>query len=221
MEQLLARKIEAAAAASGGSGSGNAAGAGAGAAAPAAGGTSNASTLSTQLATPLTAAAIAIGGSSPAAIVSRLRRTDSLDSTSSLGSLAFGEDVCRCDDCLLGIVDLYVISAAEAAKKKVGVRLGRLSGWGGECTLSLPLLVKSQCAKASRVVRNLTKSIGALQARAAVGESFAVAVAVAAEATLCCALAKSRRCKKLLWKLLDCWTGPKLPLTSQTGGRAL
>jgi len=52
-------------------------------------------------------------------VVSRLRRTDSLDSTSSLGSLAFGEDVCRCDDCLLGIVDLYVISAAEAAKKKV------------------------------------------------------------------------------------------------------
>ncbi|KPU77436.1 uncharacterized protein Dana_GF19401, isoform C [Drosophila ananassae] len=55
-------------------------------------------------------------------VVSRLRRTDSLDSTSSLGSLAFGEDVCRCDDCLLGIVDLYVISAAEAAKKKS-------SGW--------------------------------------------------------------------------------------------
>lgn len=134
MEQLLARKIEAAAAASGGSGSGNAAGAGAGAAAPAASG--NASTLSTQLATPLTAAAIAIGGSSPAAIVSRLRRTDSLDSTSSLGSLAFGEDVCRCDDCLLGIVDLYVISAAEAAKKKVGVRLGRLSGGGGVYSLS-------------------------------------------------------------------------------------
>lgn len=59
-------------------------------------------------------------------VVSRLRRTDSLDSTSSLGSLAFGEDVCRCDDCLLGIVDLYVISAAEAAKKKV--RSGQISG---------------------------------------------------------------------------------------------
>ena len=51
----------------------------------------------------------------------RLRRTDSLDSTSSigsLGSLILGDDVCRCDDCLLGIVDLYVISA-DAAKKKV------------------------------------------------------------------------------------------------------
>ncbi|XP_019847346.2 inositol-trisphosphate 3-kinase A isoform X3 [Bactrocera dorsalis] len=55
---------------------------------------------------------------------SRLRRTDSLDSASSigsLGSLVLGDDVCRCDDCLLGIVDLYVISA-EASKKKP-------SGW--------------------------------------------------------------------------------------------
>lgn len=126
MEQLLARKIEAAAAASGAGSGGAAAGSGAGvsagtapaamtaasvAAAAAVGGT-------TQLATPLTGVAAAIG--STASIVSRLRRTDSLDSTSSLGSLAFGEDVCRCDDCLLGIVDLYVLSAAEAAKKKVG-----------------------------------------------------------------------------------------------------
>ncbi|XP_030566727.1 inositol-trisphosphate 3-kinase B isoform X3 [Drosophila novamexicana] len=107
MEQLLARKIEAAAAAGGagsgsGSGSGSAGGAGAGATVP--------------------GAVAAAAGSGAASIVSRLRRTDSLDSTSSLGSLAFGEDVCRCDDCLLGIVDLYVISAAEAAKKKS-------SGW--------------------------------------------------------------------------------------------
>lgn len=53
---------------------------------------------------------------------SRLCRTDSLDSTSSIGSLGsmvLADDVCRCDDCLLGIVDLYVVSA-EAAKKKVG-----------------------------------------------------------------------------------------------------
>nr|XP_032296496.1 dynein assembly factor 3, axonemal homolog isoform X2 [Drosophila virilis] len=107
MEQLLARKIEAAAAAGGagsgsGSGSGSAGGAGAGVTVP--------------------GAAAAAAGSGAASIVSRLRRTDSLDSTSSLGSLAFGEDVCRCDDCLLGIVDLYVISAAEAAKKK-GIRI--------------------------------------------------------------------------------------------------
>ena len=51
---------------------------------------------------------------------SRLRRTDSLDSSSSIGSLGsmvLGEDVCRCDDCLLGIVDLYVISSDERKKK--------------------------------------------------------------------------------------------------------
>lgn len=55
----------------------------------------------------------------------RLLRTDSLDSTSSLGSigssLALGDDVCRCDDCLLGIADLYTIGPTERAmaKKKV------------------------------------------------------------------------------------------------------
>lgn len=52
---------------------------------------------------------------------SRLLRTDSLDSNSSLGSMIFGDDVCRCDDCLLGIVDLYTIGPAEKVlgKKKV------------------------------------------------------------------------------------------------------
>lgn len=62
------------------------------------------------------------GGAGPGG--SRLFRTDSLDSTSSIGSLSsmvLGEDVCRCDDCLLGIVDLYTISPVEQAlsKKKV------------------------------------------------------------------------------------------------------
>uniref|UniRef100_A0A182RFW7 Uncharacterized protein n=1 Tax=Anopheles funestus TaxID=62324 RepID=A0A182RFW7_ANOFN len=56
---------------------------------------------------------------------SRLIRTDSMDSTSSigsLGSLILGDDVCRCDDCLLGIVDLYTIGPKETASgiKKVG-----------------------------------------------------------------------------------------------------
>ncbi|KAL7744015.1 hypothetical protein ACLKA6_001248 [Drosophila palustris] len=109
MEQLLARKIEAAAAAGGG-------------AAAAAAGTSSGSVAgsSGSAMTSLVTASTTVAAAGAASIVSRLRRTDSLDSTSSLGSLAFGEDVCRCDDCLLGIVDLYVISAAEAAKKKVG-----------------------------------------------------------------------------------------------------
>uniref|UniRef100_A0A182J1Z2 Uncharacterized protein n=1 Tax=Anopheles atroparvus TaxID=41427 RepID=A0A182J1Z2_ANOAO len=49
---------------------------------------------------------------------SRLIRTDSMDSSSSigsLGSLILGEDVCHCDDCLLGIVDLYTIGPKETA----------------------------------------------------------------------------------------------------------
>lgn len=53
-----------------------------------------------------------------------LLRTDSLDSMSSIGSLGsiiLGDDVCRCDDCLLGIVDLCIVSTAETIriKKKV------------------------------------------------------------------------------------------------------
>lgn len=53
----------------------------------------------------------------------RLLRTDSMDSVSSIGSCTssmLGEDVCRCDDCLLGIVDLYVIppqTKASLSKK--------------------------------------------------------------------------------------------------------
>lgn len=55
----------------------------------------------------------------------RLLRTESMDSVSSIGSSCtssmYGENVCRCDDCLLGIVDLYVIQPKERAslKKKV------------------------------------------------------------------------------------------------------
>lgn len=46
----------------------------------------------------------------------RLLRTDSLDSVSSIGScssLLLGDDVCRCDDCILGIVDLYITGPQE------------------------------------------------------------------------------------------------------------
>ncbi|XP_017036326.1 inositol-trisphosphate 3-kinase B isoform X3 [Drosophila kikkawai] len=131
MEQLLARKIEAAAASGGApapatvSASSSASGAATGSAT-----TSPMSPTSPMLppvvgssgGTGIGAVGLGLGLGLGMGVVSRLRRTDSLDSTSSLGSLAFGEDVCRCDDCLLGIVDLYVISAAEAAKKKS-------SGW--------------------------------------------------------------------------------------------
>jgi hypothetical protein len=49
-----------------------------------------------------------------------LLRTDSTDSASSLSSTS--SDVCRCDDCLLGISDLYITSPEEEARsrKKVG-----------------------------------------------------------------------------------------------------
>jgi 1D-myo-inositol-triphosphate 3-kinase len=49
-----------------------------------------------------------------------LLRTDSTDSASSLSSTS--SDVCRCDDCLLGIADLYVTTPEEEARcrKKVG-----------------------------------------------------------------------------------------------------
>lgn len=56
-----------------------------------------------------------------------LIRTDSLDSTSSLGSLsslAIGDDVCRCDDCLLGIADLYKLGEIETALTKKKVTFG-------------------------------------------------------------------------------------------------
>ncbi|XP_055295443.1 inositol-trisphosphate 3-kinase B-like isoform X2 [Sitodiplosis mosellana] len=57
----------------------------------------------------------------------RLLRTDSMDSVSSIGSCTssmLGEDVCRCDDCLLGIVDLYIIQPKERASLKK-----KPSGW--------------------------------------------------------------------------------------------
>lgn len=55
--------------------------------------------------------------------VKQLVRTDSADSASSLGSLtSVASDVCRCDDCLLGIGDLYAQETADGSKpkKKVG-----------------------------------------------------------------------------------------------------
>lgn len=45
----------------------------------------------------------------------KLVRTDSMDSCSSFGSMSsLPSDVCRCDDCLLGIVDFYMPSPEEA-----------------------------------------------------------------------------------------------------------
>ncbi len=49
-----------------------------------------------------------------------LMRTDSLGSTSSFTSgSSIGSDYCRCDDCLLGIVDLSVNKSLQIRRKKV------------------------------------------------------------------------------------------------------
>ncbi|RZC36481.1 hypothetical protein BDFB_011913 [Asbolus verrucosus] len=49
----------------------------------------------------------------------QLVRTDSADSASSMGSVtSTTSDVCRCDDCLLGIADLYAQEPTEENKQK-------------------------------------------------------------------------------------------------------
>lgn len=55
----------------------------------------------------------------------KLVRTDSMDSCSSFGSMSsLPSDVCRCDDCLLGIVDFYMPSPdAGKGLKKVRANL--------------------------------------------------------------------------------------------------
>lgn len=48
-----------------------------------------------------------------------LVRTDSVDSASSMGSLSsLSSDVCRCDDCLLGIADLYAQTFDDDVKHR-------------------------------------------------------------------------------------------------------
>ncbi|KAH0810369.1 hypothetical protein MTP99_011936 [Tenebrio molitor] len=58
-----------------------------------------------------------------------LVRTDSADSASSMGSVtSTTSDVCRCDDCLLGIADLYAQTPAEENKQKKKVILAEERG---------------------------------------------------------------------------------------------
>lgn len=57
----------------------------------------------------------------------RLVRTDSMDSCSSFGSMSsLPSDVCRCDDCLLGIVDFYMPSPADANRPFRKVRFSTI-----------------------------------------------------------------------------------------------
>lgn len=60
----------------------------------------------------------------------QLVRTDSADSTSSMGSVtSINSDVCRCDDCLLGIADLYAQEPTEGNKVKKKVSLYIILMW--------------------------------------------------------------------------------------------
>ena len=66
------------------------------------------------------AGACLTSSSPPSPLPALLLRTDSTDSASSLSSTS--SDVCRCDDCLLGIADLYISSPEEEdrSRRKVG-----------------------------------------------------------------------------------------------------
>lgn len=58
---------------------------------------------------------VALGGPQSRPLI----RTDSTDSASSIGSLtSVTSDVCRCDDCLLGIADLYAQETEEPKVRK-------------------------------------------------------------------------------------------------------
>lgn len=60
----------------------------------------------------------------------QLVRTDSGDSASSFGSVSSltRNDVCKCDDCLLGIGDLWQQDGGEEKKKKVRFFVNELLG---------------------------------------------------------------------------------------------
>lgn len=52
----------------------------------------------------------------------QLYRTDSMDSVSSIGSCnSAGNDICRCDDCILGITDFYMLRlhGKDISRRKV------------------------------------------------------------------------------------------------------
>ncbi|KAL3267451.1 hypothetical protein HHI36_011575 [Cryptolaemus montrouzieri] len=62
----------------------------------------------------------------------QLVRSDSVDSNSSVGSMGSvtSSDVCRCDDCILGIADLYAqFEPAEGTRRKKVIILFIIYEW--------------------------------------------------------------------------------------------
>lgn len=57
-----------------------------------------------------------------ASVLRRMDSTDSATSSVSSSTTGAGSDVCRCDDCLLGIADLYATTPAEEARRRTKVR---------------------------------------------------------------------------------------------------
>lgn len=77
---------------------------------------------------------VALGGPQGRPLI----RTDSTDSASSIGSLtSVTSDVCRCDDCLLGIADLYA-QETEEPKVKKKVNFSSVSNKKGFNCLTIP-----------------------------------------------------------------------------------
>uniref|UniRef100_A0A1B6C943 Kinase n=2 Tax=Clastoptera arizonana TaxID=38151 RepID=A0A1B6C943_9HEMI len=71
-----------------------------------------------------------LNGNLCGSLPSPLLRMDSVDSTSSFASTSsIGSDVCRCDDCLLGIADLYINTPTTKKKPSGWRKLRNIVQW--------------------------------------------------------------------------------------------
>lgn len=92
-----------------------------------------------------------LNGTLSGSLPSPLLRMDSMDSASSFASTSsMGSDVCRCDDCLLGIADLYINT--PSTKKKVG----------RYCDYILGYVLHLDCFSCPPHISNAVKETGAV-----------------------------------------------------------